>query len=72
MLFSFLCFTFNHVIDWISLIIQASWMDGLYVANALKPLNGMLTIPLASGAKFNLHLSKVLVKRLIFNLKLFF
>lgn len=36
----------------------ASWMGGLYVANALKPLNGELTIPLAGGANLNLHMSK--------------
>ncbi|KAL6342218.1 hypothetical protein AAG906_006835 [Vitis piasezkii] len=36
----------------------ASWIGGLYVANALKPLNGELTIPLAGGANLNLHMSK--------------
>lgn len=36
----------------------ASWMGGFYVANALKPLNGELTIPLAGGANLNLHMSK--------------
>ncbi len=36
----------------------ASWMGGSYVANELKPLNGELTIPLASGANLNLHMSK--------------
>lgn len=62
MLISFLSFIFIHVIDWIFLIIQASWMGGLYVANALKPLNGELTIPLAGGANLNLHMSKVWLK----------
>ncbi|XP_028080628.1 uncharacterized protein LOC114282184 isoform X1 [Camellia sinensis] len=36
----------------------ASWLGGTYVANALKPMNGELTIPLASGARLNLHMSK--------------
>ncbi|CAL5416660.1 unnamed protein product [Camellia sinensis] len=36
----------------------ASWLGGTYVANALKPMNGELTIPLESGARLNLHMSK--------------
>ncbi|KAG5531282.1 hypothetical protein RHGRI_026035 [Rhododendron griersonianum] len=36
----------------------ASWLGGTYVAKALEPMTGELTIPLASGASLNLHMSK--------------
>ncbi|XP_058181161.1 uncharacterized protein LOC131299592 [Rhododendron vialii] len=36
----------------------ASWLGGTYVAKALKPMTEELTIPLASGASLNLHMSK--------------
>ncbi|KAI8537998.1 hypothetical protein RHMOL_Rhmol09G0066700 [Rhododendron molle] len=36
----------------------ASWLGGTYVAKALEPMTGELTIPLASGANLNLHMSK--------------
>ncbi|XP_052190165.1 uncharacterized protein LOC127799918 [Diospyros lotus] len=45
-------FTDNELSDF------ASWLGGTYVANALEPVTGELTIPLPSGADINLHLSK--------------
>ncbi|XP_022761922.1 uncharacterized protein LOC111307883 [Durio zibethinus] len=36
----------------------ASWLGGLYVTDATKPLHGVLTIPLANGDNVNLHMSK--------------
>ncbi|XP_057486184.1 uncharacterized protein LOC130772309 isoform X2 [Actinidia eriantha] len=36
----------------------ASFLGGTYVADALERMNGEFTIPLASGAHLNLHMSK--------------
>ncbi|KAK7331292.1 hypothetical protein VNO77_25514 [Canavalia gladiata] len=36
----------------------SSLIGGSYVPDAIEPLNGVLTIPLANGASVNLHMSK--------------
>ncbi|KAK3027901.1 hypothetical protein RJ639_040278 [Escallonia herrerae] len=36
----------------------ASWLGGSYVTTSLEPLNGELTIPLASGGHLKLYMSK--------------
>ncbi|XVE84771.1 hypothetical protein DITRI_Ditri17bG0039300 [Diplodiscus trichospermus] len=36
----------------------ASWLGGSYAADAMKPLHGVLTIPLSDGDSVNLHMSK--------------
>jgi hypothetical protein len=40
-------------------LFQSSLIGGSYAADALEPLNGVLTIPLENGALVNLHMSKV-------------
>ncbi|KAA3485507.1 Protein grpE [Gossypium australe] len=37
----------------------ASWLGGSYATDVTKPLDGVLTIPLANGDNMNLHMSKV-------------
>ncbi|KAL6971081.1 hypothetical protein U1Q18_030764 [Sarracenia purpurea var. burkii] len=46
----------------------ASWLGGTYVANTLEPVNGELTIPLATGACLNLHMSKKVDREFIASL----
>ncbi|OMO93059.1 hypothetical protein CCACVL1_06650 [Corchorus capsularis] len=36
----------------------ASWLGGSYATDATKPLQGVLTIPLANGDNVNLHMTK--------------
>nr|KJB72187.1 hypothetical protein B456_011G166500 [Gossypium raimondii] len=36
----------------------ASWLGGSYATDVTKPLDGVLTIPLANGDNMNLHMSK--------------
>ena len=46
----------------------SSLIGGSYAPDALEPLNGVLTIPLANGASVNLHMSKKAERKFIVGL----
>ncbi|KAG4990320.1 uncharacterized protein LOC114367932 [Glycine soja] len=46
----------------------SSSIGGSYAPDALEPLNGVLTIPLANGASVNLHMSKKAERKFIIGL----
>ncbi|KAK2394618.1 putative type 1 membrane protein [Trifolium repens] len=55
-------FTDKEISDFSSLI------GGSYAADALEPLNGVLTIPLENGALVNLHMSKKAERKFVIGL----
>lgn len=57
--FVYLCYTPIWFCFSFCSLIQAAWLDGSYVSNAVEPLNGELIVSLTNDVEIKLYMSKV-------------